>query len=104
MTLARKSPRPRPRTPTVFLDVYGDNAITAIDVLATINYINGHTTGQGEGEASGSTTMPTNVWEPGARLSSGPEHSNARKQAGYSDAVRPSFVISVTVAVPGKSL
>src|SRR6266571_2491321 len=32
--------------------------------------------------------MPTNVRGPGARLSSGPEH-NARKQAVYSDAVRP---------------
>ena len=45
--------------------------------------------------------MPTNVWEPGVRLSSGPEHSNARKQAGYSDAVRP---FEISLAVPEKSL
>jgi hypothetical protein len=37
------------------------------------------------------------------RLSSGPEHSNAHKQAGYSDAVRPLLVIN-TIAVSGKSL
>jgi transposase len=49
-------------------------------------------------------SMPTNERGPGARLSSGPELSNAHKQAGYSDAVRPSFVITAAIAAAGKSL
>jgi len=49
----------------------------------------------------GNNTMPTNVWEPGARLSSGPERNIARKQAGYSDAV---FPVLIRFADPGKSL
>src|SRR2546423_5834446 len=49
----------------------------------------------------GGITMPTNVWEPDARLSSGPEQTSARKQAGYSSAVDP---VRISLAVPGKSL
>ena len=51
----------------------------------------------------GKIFLPTNVWEPGARLSSGPERSTARKQAGYSSAVDP-VCVSDTVAKAGKSL
>lgn len=47
---------------------------------------------------------PTNERGPGVRLSSGPEHSNARNQAGYSDAVLPSFIPNAAVAATGKSL
>src|SRR5229473_5990494 len=52
-------------------------------------------------ELGGGNTMPTNAWEPGARLSSGPEHSCAHQQAGYSHAVLP---VPILVAVSGKSL
>ena len=49
-------------------------------------------------------STPTNERGPGVRLSSGPEHTNAHKQAGYSDAVRSSIVTTDTVAETGKSL
>lgn len=46
-------------------------------------------------------STPTNDRGPGVRLSSGPERKGARKQAVYSDAVRP---LVRPLAVSGKSL